>query len=79
MLQVKEHIKTNNMLDRHSQVVDLFSIVGMTTTGSLGVLALFSADYPLGLLLIAASLVYLVAYRIHKLTKDTTLSAAVIV
>jgi len=67
------------MLDRHSQVVDLFSMVGMTTTGSLGVLALFSADYPLGLLLIAASLVYLVAYRIHKLTKDTTLSAAVIV
>jgi diguanylate cyclase (GGDEF)-like protein len=67
------------MLDRHSKVVDLFSMVGMTITGSLGVLALFSADYPLGLLLIAASLVYLVAYRIHKLTKDSTLSAAIIV
>ena len=54
-------------------------MVGMTITGSLGVLALFSADYPLGLLLIAASLVYLVAYRTHKLTKDSTLSAAIIV
>ena len=54
-------------------------MVGMTITGSLGVQALFSADYPLGLLLIAASLVYLVAYRTHKLTKDSTLSAAIIV
>jgi len=79
LLQETEQIETNNERNRHSQVVNLFSFVGMAITGGLGTLSLIAADLTLGFSLIGASLVYFVAYRIHRRTNDARLPAAIIV
>ena len=60
-------------------MVNLFSFVGMAITGGLGTLSLIAADLTLGFSLIGASLVYFVAYRIHRRTNDARLPAAIIV
>jgi len=79
LLLGKEIIEGKNPIDRHARVVDLFSFVGMTLTGILGVMALFAQNLGLSLSLITASTIYFVAYRIHKLQRDYSVSAAVIV
>ncbi len=79
MLLGKDIIEANNPIDRRARVVDLFSFVGMTLTGILGVTSFFAGNLALSLSLIAASMIYFAAYRIHKLQKDYSVSAAVIV
>ena len=79
MLLAKEILETNNLIDRRARVVDLFSFVGMTLTGILGVIAFFAENLALSASLITASIIYFAAYRIHRLQKDYSISAAVIV
>jgi len=64
---------------RHAFVLTLFSIVGMSITAAMGVLAFIQGDSPLGSSLITASLVYLFAYLFQRITGKTTISSAVIV
>jgi len=76
-----QEAQTNTVSEaaRHRQVVNLYSFVGMSITGGLGVLSLLAADLVLGFSLIGACLIYILAYRIHKKTGDARLPSAIIV
>ena len=65
-----EILDTNKPMDRRARVVGLFSFIGMTLTGILGVISFFAENLALGFALIIASMIYFVAYLIHKLQND---------
>lgn len=79
MLQGSEIINSDSEIERHSLVINLFSLAGMFLTGALGALSLFNGNLPLGLLLVISCSIFGLAYRIHKKTGNSSFASAVII
>jgi diguanylate cyclase (GGDEF)-like protein len=79
LLQDSERMSSDSEIERHSMVVNLFSLVGMFLTGALGALSLFNGNLPLGFFLVASCTIFGLAYCIHKKTGNSSVASTFII
>jgi len=70
---------THSEQKRHTFVLRLFSVVGLTITAAMGILAYRNNDNPLALSLLTACLVYLIAFLIPQFTGRTQASSRIVI
>lgn len=78
MLETPEVTNLDNSKLRHTNVIALFALVGMSITASMGFIGLFNGNHLLSITLFLASLIYFFGYYSLKKFKNSKIGSAIV-